>query len=318
MNNSVFWVGADGNIYVKGQSGVKNYGQALSTTAQGAEAKLGSIQAQRIADPNPPAPRSPGPIYPGGGGGYQTPVYAPPLDLAGISAKARTQAAGAVNPYYNQQMATYLAQVKAKQEQQQAQYQTNLTNLQDTLTNQLQGNETTRGRTKEDVATNVAQIANQADQFQTDTGQQFEDTRAQLGQQLAQSGASGGLARQQVGRTIQQAGTQEQRQTQEFQQHKDAQNLFQSRTLEDLLKSDELANTVKVKGEKQAKFDLDSYITNLNLESTQQQGQIEQQRQTALQQEESRQAKLLVNAFIQGIKNPAQQLAAAQRYGGAF
>lgn len=69
-NTSVYWVGADGNIYLKSATGVQNVGSANGTgisagannnyglTSTGFESNsLGqSVQAKQIADPNAPAP----------------------------------------------------------------------------------------------------------------------------------------------------------------------------------------------------------------------------------------------------------------------
>lgn len=54
-SSSVYWIGADGNVYVKGANGVQNFGAVTGgQSANGIETKLGSVQAQQIADPNPP------------------------------------------------------------------------------------------------------------------------------------------------------------------------------------------------------------------------------------------------------------------------
>lgn len=61
MANSVYWVGADNNVYLKGPSGVQNLGSANNANynlgSGGFESNTlhQSIQATRISDPNPPA-----------------------------------------------------------------------------------------------------------------------------------------------------------------------------------------------------------------------------------------------------------------------
>lgn len=54
-NSAVYWIGADGNGYVKGASGVQNYGKVSGSNANGFDAAHGSVQAKQIADPNPPS-----------------------------------------------------------------------------------------------------------------------------------------------------------------------------------------------------------------------------------------------------------------------
>lgn len=77
MAGAVYWVGADGNVYLKSAAGVQNVG-----SANGANYNLGnggfesntlkqSIQAQRINDPNPPK-TAPAGGSSGGGGGTTT------------------------------------------------------------------------------------------------------------------------------------------------------------------------------------------------------------------------------------------------------
>lgn len=53
-SSGVFWIGADGNGYVKGPNGVQNYGKVSASSANGFEGALGSVQAKQINDPNPP------------------------------------------------------------------------------------------------------------------------------------------------------------------------------------------------------------------------------------------------------------------------
>lgn len=53
---AVYWQGADGNIYYKGSNGVQNVGKALNTSDKGFDASGLSAVANRIDDPNPPAP----------------------------------------------------------------------------------------------------------------------------------------------------------------------------------------------------------------------------------------------------------------------
>lgn len=96
--NSVYWVGQDGNTYVKGPNGVQNYGKASSTSDAGAETALGSVQATRIQDPNPggvnPNSTNNGTASSGGGTTYQDRTNDLTLQNAGLSAVDATQKAG--------------------------------------------------------------------------------------------------------------------------------------------------------------------------------------------------------------------------------
>lgn len=63
--SSVYWVGADGNTYLKGATGVQNLGQTTGNSANGFNTGTQEFQAQQIADPNPPAGSSTTPQVPG-------------------------------------------------------------------------------------------------------------------------------------------------------------------------------------------------------------------------------------------------------------
>lgn len=261
-----------------------------------------------------------GSIY-GGGGSRQ--AYAPRLDIAAINAQARQAAENAVNPYYLKQLNEFLAQYGAQQgvkrQQAETQADTDIKNLQDQLTNTLQGNEKTRVRTGEDVAQNIAEVNAQGEEFQEDTGQRFEDERLALARQQAVSGTLGsGAGARQTKQAIEARNVQETRQVQKFQQAKQQQELFKGRTLEDLMKSDELAKVSKEKGEKQVKFDLDNYIQGLVYQEQITRNELEQERLKRIAQEQQSQAKLKFTQYLAGIKNPAQLAAAVQTYGGSF
>jgi hypothetical protein len=241
---------------------------------------------------------------------------APPLNVNQINAQARAAAEKAINPLYVKKLNNFLAQQNAKQAQYQGQYNMDVQNIQDTLGNQLESNQTQRGRDQEDTATNLANIATSADQFQTDTGQQNEQQRQELGQQLASTGLTGGLARGKVQQANEQQNTAEQRQQQQFSQAQSQQKVLQSRSLSDLLKSDELAKTSAEKGKKQAKFNLDNYLKQLSLSTKEGKMSLEEQRQERLLSETQNQRSGLVSKFIQSIGNSGQRAAAYQAYGG--
>lgn len=72
MAGSVYWLGADGNVYLKGASGVQNAGKAINLSDAGFDASGLSAEATRINDPNPP----PGPANPNGNTGGTAPAVA--------------------------------------------------------------------------------------------------------------------------------------------------------------------------------------------------------------------------------------------------
>lgn len=260
-----------------------------------------------------------GSIYGGGGGGSPAPVYAPKLDVAAVNAQARQAAENAVNPFYTKQLNEFLTQQGVLKQQKQTQYATDVQNLQDTLANQLQGNETSRGRATQDEATNQAQINQNADQFQVDQGKTFEDQRLAAARGQAVSGTlNTGAGNRQTTLATEAQNTLESRQGQQFQQSKDQQALLKGRSLEDLLRSDDLSKTAEVKGEKQATFDLNNYMQGLGYQEQQTRNSLEQERLQRVGQETGNQSKLAFTRYLSTIKNPAQYAAAVSTYGGLF
>lgn len=244
-------------------------------------------------------------------------VYAPQLDFATINAQARKSAEKAINPLYQRKLKEFVEEQKVKKARKQSEYQTAVQDLEDSLAQALGASELSRTRTSEDVATNVAQINQAEDIFQTDAGDQFNVDRAALAEQVFGSGmTTAGKGKQQV--ATQQAGrnTEEQRQTEQFQFNRTAQQLFKSRTFEDLLKSDELNTLATGKGKEQAKFNLDNYLQDVGFETRAKKQLLETQRLQDVLSEASRQRSSLVAKFIQGIADPAQRQAAYSAYGG--
>lgn len=239
------------------------------------------------------------------------PVYAPAPDIAGINARARQTAEGVVNPYYTLKLNRFLEQQKVARETKQQQYQTNVTNLQDALGRSLEDSQQNRVRTAEDTATNVAGINQEADQLQTDQGQQFTQDRLAL----ARDASTGGLGAQKLESQQTAQNTTESRQAQKVQEQKTQQELFKSRTLDDLLKGDTRAKTDTEKGKKAAKFDLDNFIKAQTMDLADQKDNLEQGRLAQLAEETQRQAKLSYLDFFNRISNPAQKAAFASTYG---
>lgn len=248
----------------------------------------------------------------------QRQVYAPALDFAAINSQARAAAESNVDPYYTKQLNDFLAEQAAKTSQEQASAATNIQDLQDTLTNTLAANQTAGQRAAEDTATNEDQINTQADQFQTDNGQQFTADRLAQAKDLASKGLTGGLGAQQEEASAAAHDTTEERAAATTDAAKQAQELLKSRTFEDLATSGNLATTAENKGEKAVNVSLADFITNSGFDTTNEENTLESQRLQAVATEQSNQAKLLVNNFINSIADPAKRQAAVQAYGGAF
>lgn len=262
--------------------------------------------------PAPPPPAYSAPSAP-------ATVYAPKLDLSSIYNQAQNSAAGAVNPYYTKSLADFVTQQTEAQDQFQKQQALNQQALDQQYQNTLAANQLTGQRTSQDVLGNEQQAGIKADQTQQDQGTAFDQARIAQAKQLATAGlTTSGLGGQQVAQSEAAHNTQEGRQAADLAQQNQQQELFKSRTFEDLAKSSELAGQAKTGKEQQAAFDLHNYIINRGQDLQKQTASLEQQRLQALGSQTQSQAKILVNNFIQSLSDPAQRLAAAQQYGGAF
>lgn len=253
------------------------------------------------------------------GTGVPPPVYAPKLDIASVNARARSQAEGAVNPFYTKQLNDFLAQQAELKRQQEEQYTTNIQNYQDALKNTTEANAIAGTRAAEDSATKQTAINTANDQNQVDTGTQFEDARLAAAKQQAVGGTLGtGAGNNQTTAQTTNRNTTEGRQNDAFQIQRDQQEQFKSRTFEDLARSTSLATSAEGKSEKQAKFDLDNYIKGTAFTEQNKRNELEQSRLERIASEQRNQAKLLFNNYLAGISNPAQYEAAVRTYGGAF
>ena len=128
--------------------------------------------------------------------------------------------------------------------------------LEKNLTDTLAGFDITKGRTVEDVGTNIANINQQADVYQTDVGTQADEERIALARELSSRGLTGGLGGRARERSQEAQATAEGRQEEAFGQARTEQKLFQSRTLGDLMRGGELATTRK--GQEESQINLEA------------------------------------------------------------
>lgn len=266
----------------------------------------------------PSNPTNIGPLRSGGGGGGSAPVYAPKLDIAAVNAQARQAAENAVNPYYTKVLSEFLQQQAAARARREAQTKTNIEDIEAGLKEATEGNLLARARTTEDVNKNITDVNVNADEFQTDSGEQFTDERLQQAREISAAGLTGGLGSQKAQKAVETRNKIETRQVRKFEEQKVAQQLFKTRTFQDLEKSDELNLSKSEKGKKQAKFDLDSYIEASNFDEQNKRNELEARRLEAIQTNQGAQSKLLFNNYLANIRDPRQLAAAMSTYGGIF
>lgn len=247
------------------------------------------------------------------------PVSPANVDYKAINAQARQQAEESVNPKYTQQLNDMLAREAVKRGRAQQDYNLGVQNIQEQLQQTQAGNEQQRGRTAEDVATNTGIINQAADQFQTQTGQQFDEQRLQQAAQLASSGlTTSGVGQQQIQQAVNQQNVSEQQKEQDFQHQRAAQAILKARTFEDLAQSDVLAGKQAEKGKASTKLNLDRLIEDIGYEQSQAQQDIAEKRLADVAQQTQGYSKIGFNNYLQSIRDPRIRAATAQAYGAIF
>lgn len=135
--NSVYWVGADGNVWFKHGDQVKNVGKPINLYDQGFDSNQISAEATRIADPNPPQQTSAAPSNPNGGGGYSAPAKPDrsndiALQNSGLNAVGQQETSGIsqVDKTLKQLLGQYDEETGANEKNYTDQTNTNQNNLQ--------------------------------------------------------------------------------------------------------------------------------------------------------------------------------------------
>lgn len=235
-------------------------------------------------------------------------------DYLGNRHAAQAQAASNINPLYIKLLNQFKTDQATALARQQADTTYGKSQLDQQLQDALDASGVNRTRTAQDVTTNKSDIANQEQNFQADTGQQFDQARTAL----ARTGFAGGGNTDQLNQQSQQQNVQEGRQTQAFQQQKNVQDLLKSRTFEDLSRSDAL-NTRNT-GQQQGRLDinLNRFIEDQGTALTKQQQELELKRQADIASQTPTYEKELFGQFLNSIKNTGVRAATQSAYGGLF
>lgn len=201
------------------------------------------------------------------------------FDPAGALARARQQAEASVSPYYQSLLAKMAEDYNIRRETARGENQREIQGLEMGHKNTLEDVGIGRQRTTEDVTQNLENIANQEEQFQQDTGEQFDAQRDQASAQMAESGlATSGIGAQQIGRMQQQRNTQEGRKEQQFQLQERMQQQFKNRTFEDLALKENRSKEQTEFGKEKATFNLTQALKGWDNEQAQKNMQLEKTR----------------------------------------
>lgn len=235
-----------------------------------------------------------------------------PFDYMGTLSTAKQQASNAINPIYQQKFNTFLTQARVNEQRKTEDYNKVNTLADELLKNSLEGTQTTRTRTGEDVQTATNQINDAAGNYQTDQGLAFNNARLAL----ARTGNVGsGLDVQGANQQAATQNTAEGRQIQSYDIQKQAQQLYKTRTYEDLSKTDVLSGRQNTLTKEQNQTDLNRFIqdygtTNAAHYGTQIQAEIDQEaidRANAIQSATGGYYNNLLNQYISTLKGARAQ-----------
>lgn len=207
------------------------------------------------------------------------PVY----NTADAWARAGKTASASVNPVYQDKLNNKLAEFRAGIRQQTTQTNRGKTALDVKLKQDIEDINTNRERTSQDVASKIAESQYQEGRFQDMEGTQFDQANRQARAELANAGLTqSGLGAQQLEEAQINRNEASADQVRSFKNEQQAQELFKTRTFEDLATSQtrktELTDTQK----KDLDITLANYIENTNIAEKQFRWQNEAERLDAL------------------------------------
>lgn len=246
-----------------------------------------------------------------------TPVNIPALNLNSLYQTSKSKAITDVTPYFQNQLSLFMQSQAAKRNQQQQEYQNQITDLGDELNAYLGENEVTRTRTAEDTTKNLGQIGEDEQLRQTAEGRMADRGERGLRDQVAEAGMSySGLGQQAIEESRTDRALTEKEKTTEVARKKEMQNLFKTRTFEDLSRGDTLKTQETDKGKTRAKqkYDYDTVITDL--ETQMEEIKIEMDKMAEVSRKTGEYEKMGIQDFIGGLGTQAQKDRAAQVYGG--
>lgn len=244
----------------------------------------------------------------------------PFYNTADAWARAQSSAENIVNPVYTDKLNQYLEKARVKRAQTEQQTATNKQNIQGALTQSLEDATTNRTRTGEDLTNTLGDVSQTEQNFQTNEGTQFDQARAALLGDIANSGlTTSGLGQQKDAQAISERNTASKQQTQEYDKQRRDANLMATRTFEDIGKGEERAKGTAQTKTAQEDVDLKNFIDNASLDETDFRTQNELDRLASVSEQVGNQYKLGVSDFVAGLIGSgarAQDIALAQQVYG--
>jgi hypothetical protein len=268
--------------YVSGlysQYQAKQPTQAPNNALSGLQAQLAALQSQLAYTPKLPT-----------------------FDVMGNYQKATSQAEAAVNPLYDKYLNDFLAQNSVKAANRTTQTANTKASNSLELGQTLEGNQITRQRSGEDTAAALDLLGTQERQAQQDSGTQFDVDRRALAEQNAAAGTNtSGVGAGKIFDATVAHNISDQRMEQEVNNQKAAKTLLNTRTLDDLSRGDKNAQDIASAKDRDAQFDLDSYLQELAGDETNFRNDNEVKRLGAVADQTSTYARANTQSYLQSL-----------------
>ena len=194
----------------------------------------------------------------------------PSFDIMANYKKSRRRAEKAVNPLYKKYMDNFLDDQKTQRRIKRGQVDLSKESTAGELARTLGQGQIDRTTTAEDRRISLEDLGQSEDQMQVDTGRQFDTDRRSLAEATAAAGTiDTGVGRGTIYEAKNQRNLDEGRQVAEYQNQREAKQLFANRTFDEIARGDTNAQQIASQRDKEADFDLDSYLDELAMDKRQ-------------------------------------------------
>lgn len=188
----------------------------------------------------------------------------PSFDILANYNNARAQATQYVTPLYQQKLANALEKLNIQRDTGRKNYDLTRENNEIAMNQGLEDNQTQRVRTGQDLASALAQISQNRDDFLVDDARQFDQARRALMEETAAGGATDtGLGQQAIQEQQDVRNEQAGRQTREFKQMEDTKKMLASRTFDDLTTGDARTRQKRTQDDKSAQISFDDLMSSI-------------------------------------------------------
>lgn len=226
----------------------------------------------------------------------------PSFDILANYNNARAQATQYVTPLYQQKLANALEKLNIQRDTGRKNYDLTRENNEIAMNQGLEDNQTQRVRTGDDLASALAQIGQNREDFLTDDARQFDQARRALMEETAAGGATDtGLGQQAIQDQQDVRNEQAARQTRDFKQMEDTKKMLASRTFDDLTTGDTRTREKRTQDDKSAQISFDDIMSSIANEekSTRLQNELDMALEIANQTQSY--ASQGVNNFLAGL-----------------